>query len=83
MTGPSRTEEASREMPRGEERPYIDCFDSTPVPGKATLLSRFFPGEESVNLLISGLIFLNGRISPEAEDGGLFVGTREYCNCTN
>ena len=83
MTGPSRTDEASRETPRGEEWPYSDCHDPTPVPGKAMLLHRFLPGEESVNLLVSVLIFHNRKISPVAEDAGLFLGTREYCNCTN
>lgn len=51
MTGTSRAEEASEEMPGGAERPYSDCRYSTPVPGKATLLHRFLPGEESINLI--------------------------------
>lgn len=80
MTGTPGTEEASGEVPGGEEKPYSDCHYSAPVPGKATLLHRFLPGEESINLLVSGLIFL---ISPVVEDAALFLGTREYCNCTN
>lgn len=59
MTGTSGTEEASGEVPGGEERPYSDCPYSAPVPGKGTLLHRFLLGEESINLLVSGLIFLN------------------------
>lgn len=59
MTGPSGTDEASRDMPRGEERPYSNRLHRTLVPGKAVLLHRFLPGEKSINLLILGLIFLN------------------------
>lgn len=58
MTGTSGTEEASWEMPGGEERPCSDCCYSAAAPGKATLLHRFLPGEESINLLAPGLIFL-------------------------